>query len=304
MSKEAAAGGQREKGPIIWGDLDQKALDDAYDQSVYAPNQKLVQHRRDINSRRARVSLGEPVRYKYGSSEIEGLDVYRTSVPRAPIAVFIHGGAWRNGASWQFATPAEMFVGAGVHYVVLDFTNVDAAGGDLMPMAEQVRRAVAWVYRNAKEIGGDPEQLYLIGHSSGAHLTGCACITDWARSHDLPSRVVAGAVLCSGMYDLRPVRLSKRSAYVKFTDQMVSELSAIDHIDRITMPLVVAHGTEETPEFQRQSQALARAVEAAGKPVELIVAEGYNHFEIIETLANPYGLLGRAALRLMGLGPL
>ena len=65
--------------------------------------------------------------------------------------------------------------------------------------------------------------------------------------------------------------------------------------------MVLAHGTYETPEFQRQTREFAAALEAAGKPVTLIVAEGYNHFELPETLANPYGILGRAALKLMGL---
>jgi arylformamidase len=65
--------------------------------------------------------------------------------------------------------------------------------------------------------------------------------------------------------------------------------------------LVVAYGTFETPEFQRQSCDFAAAVTAAGKRVELLVGEGYNHFELYETLANPYGLLGRAALQQMSL---
>ena len=64
---------------------------------------------------------------------------------------------------------------------------------------------------------------------------------------------------------------------------------------------MLAYGTFETPEFQRQTREFHAAVAAAGKPVELIVARGYNHFEIFETLANPYGVLGRAALKLMGL---
>ena len=54
-----------------------------------------------------------------------------------------------------------MFVNAGAHFVVLDFVNVDDTGGDLLPMADQVRRAVAWVYKNAKSFGGDPNRLYL-----------------------------------------------------------------------------------------------------------------------------------------------
>ena len=64
--------------------------------------------------------------------------------------------AW--GLAKNFAFPAELFVHAGAHYVVPDFINVQEAGGSLMPMAEQVRRAVAWVYRNARSFGGDPDR--------------------------------------------------------------------------------------------------------------------------------------------------
>ncbi len=61
------------------------------------------------------------------------------------------------------------------------------------------------------------------------------------------------------------------------------------HLDRLHTPLVLTYGTYETPEFQRQTRDFAAAVKAAGKPVELLVGEGYNHFEMLETLANPYG---------------
>jgi arylformamidase len=103
------------------------------------------------------------------------------------------------------------------------------------------------------------------------------------------------------MYDLAPVRLSKRSKYVAFTDEMEEKLSTQRHLDRINCPVVLAYGTYETPEFQRQTREFAAAMKAAGKAVTLLVGEGYNHFEIPETMANPYGLLGRAVLELMGL---
>ena len=57
----------------------------------------------------------------------------------------------------EFTYLAEPFVHAGAHFVVLDFINVDDAGGSLFPMVEQVRRAVGWVYRNADKFGGDPQ---------------------------------------------------------------------------------------------------------------------------------------------------
>ncbi len=291
----------RAKGPIVWLDMDQAELDAAYDQGVYAANRAQVVERYASNSEAVRARLGAPQRHAYGPTPIEALDVYVTKRPNAPINIFIHGGAWRGGLARDFGYAAELFVHAGAHHVVLDFINVIESGGSLMPMAEQARRAVAWVRRNARSFGGDPERIYVSGHSSGAHLAGVVLTTDWRKEFDLPSDTVKGGLLCSGLFDLKPVRLSARSSYVKFTDEMEQALSSQRHLDKLTAPVIVAYGTLETPEFQRQSRDFAAAVKAAGKPVQLLVAEGYNHFEIPETLANPYGFLGRAVLEQMKL---
>lgn len=291
----------RVKGPRVWLDMDQAELDDAYDQSVYAPNQRQVTGRYVTNSAAVRARLGAPRRLAYGPTPIEGLDLYATRRSNAPINIFVHGGAWRVGAAKDYAFPAELFVNAGAHFVVLDFAPLQELNGDLRPMANQVRRAIAWVHRNAGSFGGDPERIYLSGHSSGAHLAGVALITDWRKDFDVPANIVKGGLCCSGMFDLKPVRLSARSSYVKFTDEIEDAMSAQRHLDRLNAPLILAHGTFETPEFQRQSRDFAQAAKAAGKPVQLLVAQGYNHFEIIETLASPYGLLGRAVLEQMKL---
>jgi arylformamidase len=298
MQQTAAA---RTKGPLVWLDMDQKALDDAYDQLVYAPNRDQVHERNVFNSERVRARLGTPKRLAYGPTPVEQLDLFATDKPKAPINVFIHGGAWRQRWAKDYAFLAEMFVRAGAHCVLLDFAGVEATKGDLMPMADQVRRGVAWVYRNASSFGGDPDRLYVSGQSSGAHLAGCVVTTDWEEDYGVPNTIVKGALLCSGMYDLEPVRLSKRSEYVAFTDEVEEKLSAQRRLDRLNCPLIVAYGTYETPEFQRQSRDFAAAVKAAGKPVTLLVGSGYNHFEMAEMIGNPLSLLGSAVLEQMGL---
>jgi arylformamidase len=300
------------QGPLVWRDMDQKALDDAYDQDVYAPNRPLIVARRIAASERTRAILGPPQRVAYGPSEYEGLDIFHAtpSLPSsasgdgkgggAPINVFVHGGAWRRNKAADYALQAEPLVHAGAHAVIIDFINVEQAGGDLFPMYEQVRRALAWIWRNAESFGGDRERFYISAHSSGSHLAACF-LTDGWREEDLPKNFCKGALLLSGMYELEPVRRSKRSSYVKFTDAMVEKLSSQRRLDGLHTPLVLAYGTCETPEFQRQTQDFFAAVAAAGKSAELIVGEAYNHFELLETLANPYGLTGRAMLRQMKL---
>jgi arylformamidase len=308
---QQAATVQRAKGPLVWLDMDQKALDDAYDQMVYAPNRDQVHKRNMFNSDRVRARLGQPKRLKYGPTEIEALDLFPTPLPYpppqagegregAPINVFIHGGAWRQRSVKDYAFLAEMIVRAGAHWVGLDFAGVEGTKGDLLPMADQVRRGVAWVYSNAKSFGGDPNRIYLSAHSSGAHLGGNVVTTDW-KQYGVPQDIIKGAMLGSGMYDLKPVRLSKRSEYVAFTDEVEEKLSSQRHLDRLHCPLIVAHGTYETPEFQRQARDFAAAVKAAGKAVTLLVGEGYNHFEMAEMIGNPLSLLGSAVLEQMKL---
>ena len=294
--KEAAT-----KGPLVWLDMDQQEIDDAYDQAVWAPNREHVATRRRLASERTIARIGPAERVAYGPTEIEQLDIYKTRRANAPIMIFIHGGAWKSGAAKDSTYMAEMYLAAGANFVIPDFVSVENAGGSLMTMADQVRRAVAWVYKNAASFGGDPNRLYLSGHSSGGHLGGCVVVTDWQKDFGLPPDILKGALLVSGMYDLKPVRLSKRSSYVKFDDGTEQALSALRHLDKIHTPLIIAHGSLESPEFQRQSREFAAAVKAAGKPVEFFVGEGFNHFDMQETMGNPFGLGGRAALEMMKL---
>lgn len=288
------------KGPPVFLDYTQAELDAAYDQAAYMPHIQQLRDRWHSNSARVRARIGKPLRRRYGTSAIEELDIFRTDAP-APVFVFIHGGAWRSGSASQYSAPAEMFVRAGAHYVAPDFTTVQDAGGSLFAMEEQVCRAIAWVYNNAASFGGDPERIYVGGHSSGAHLAAVALTTDWQRDHDLPPDLIKGGLCGSGIYDLYPVSLSHRSSYVRFTDEMIERLSPLRHIARLNAPVIVAYGTDETPEFQRQARDFAAALRDAGKQVELLVGEHYSHLDLPETLCDPYGLLGAAVLDQMGL---
>ena len=285
---------QQAKGPKVFLDYNQAELDAAYNQASYAPNMVQLEARSLSNSELIRARLGAPMRVAYGPSEIERLDIYRAKSDKAPVQIFIHGGAWRNSSARSSAFPAEMFIAAGVHYIAADFVAVQNAGGSLNVMADQVRRAIAWVRENAASFGGDPERLYLSAHSSGAHL-GATALTM------LPRGTVQDALLVSGMYDLKGPRLSSRRDYVKFDDATEEALSPQRHIDKISTPLIVAYASLDTPEFRRQSVEFAAALKVAGRPVELIRGDNYNHFEFIETLGNPYGQLGHAALAQMRL---
>jgi arylformamidase len=287
-----------DKGPTVFLDYDQIELDAAYDQAVYAPQREEIIGRLTALSDTTRTRLGTPERHTYGPTPPEHLDIYRAPGDRAPVFMFVHGGAWKTADAHRNAFVAELFVRAGVHCVLLEFTGVETVDGNLRMVHEQVCRGIGWVIEHCGSFGGDPQRLFVGGHSSGAHLAGAA-VARGLRDLGMAAESIKGALLCSGMYELSPVRLSKRSGYVHFDDALVDDLSTIRHLKSISAPIVLAYGTQETPEFQRQTREFYDAMIANGKDARLIVAQGYNHFDIVETLGNPYGLLGRAALQMI-----
>jgi arylformamidase len=126
----------------------------------YSPLQSQIIRRQATNSELARTRLGTPLREAYGPTALEKLDIHRTARPNAPIFVFIHGGAWLGGEAKNYAYAAEMLVNAGAHFIALDFIAIEPARGDLRVMADQVRRAVAWVYKNAASLAATRTALY------------------------------------------------------------------------------------------------------------------------------------------------
>jgi arylformamidase len=284
----------------VFRDYDQAELDRQYDQRAWAPNAIELINRYGADSAAVRQRIGEPETYDYGDTRAESLELFRTHRAPAPIHVFIHGGAWRLLSARDSAFPAETFTRAGAHYVALDFALLPAVGLD--QMVDQVRSAVAWLYRHADQVGGDRNRIFVSGHSSGAHLAAAVATTDWKSGFGLPQDVVKGVLCCSGIYDLEPVRLSSRNDYVQLDEALVETLSPIRHVANLRCPVAIGVGAGESDEFKRQARAFATVVDRHGTPVEWFEGAGLNHFEIVTTLASPAGLLGRIALHQMKLG--
>jgi arylformamidase len=257
----------------VFRDYTQGELDRQYEQRSFAPNADEIIRRYGAASDAVRSKFGEPDTLAYGRSEAEALDLYGGRRDR--IVAFVHGGAWTRMSKRPSAFAAGTFLDAGASYVALGFGLLPSI--TLPEMVAQVCRALEFLREELK-----PKKLVLIGHSSGAHLSACA-LTRGSR--------VDAALLVSGVYDLEPVRLSSRNAYVRLDEGLEREYSPIRHIKRIACPVTVACGEKEGPEFFRQSSELAE-----GLSTPLLVGKGLNHFEMVETFADPRSALARSAL--------
>ena len=259
----------------VFGDYDQAALDAQYEQRVWAPQMDDVIRRYAATSDAARSRMGEPATHSYGPGAAEMLDVY--GVSRGKAFIFVHGGAWRRESRRESAFAAEAIVRAGAIYVALGFAPLPAA--TLPEMVSQLCRGIEWVRRNLND------RIVLCGHSSGGHLAACAL-----------TRIepVENALVVSGIYDLLPVRLSARNAYLRLDQQLEHEYSPIRHLGRIRCPVTVAWAEKDSAEFVRQSRDFAVALRAP-----TIVGEGLDHFQMTETLADSTSPLGRAAIAML-----
>ena len=212
-----------------------------------------------------------------GRRQPETLDIYGSG---KKAFVFVHGGAWRRQSSREQAFPAEPIIAAGAAYVALNFANLPAV--TLPEMAAQVCRGIEWVHDNLSK------EVVLCGHSSGGHLAACALDQTALREQGAGRlrhlRPPAGA----------PERAQRIRAPRRAPGARVFARSAT--CERIRCPVTVAWAREaKRAEFYRQSRGVRRRAGRARRSI----GKGLNHFEIVETLADPRSPLGRAALNML-----
>ncbi len=280
--------------PTPWRELTQARLDWAYDQTQHAPNLNEVLQACAAHSQAVQAGLqarGLHQRHAYGEHPDEALDWYRPAQPSGVLVFFVHGGAWRRGRAQDYTLGSDWLTAAGCHVVVPDFSAVTDRAGQLGVLADQLRRALAWVAQHAPAHGADAQRVVLVGHSSGAHLAATLATTDVATR---PAGLrVRGLLSCSGMYDLEPVSHSARSSYVQFTPEVVQDLSPIRHIPRIAHPVRLLIGENESPEFIRQGVDFNAALQAQAMDSTLHMGAGLNHLEILQSLARPEGFFAQ-----------
>jgi arylformamidase len=271
----------------------QAELDRNYDQRGWISNAEEMVARYSSRSEATRKALAQKRTVAYGSGADEVLDIFTTGRAGAPTLVFIHGGAWRNFTKDDFSFVAEALVPAGVNVIVFNLSKLP--GMRLPEVITQARSALAWVWQHARDLGLDPDKLYLFGHSSGAHLAAMVMLADWSR-FGLPRDAIKGAAFVSGTYDLKPMLLSARGSYIKVSDAEEQEFSPIRHADRVPCTVLLFYADNDTDEFKRHTRDFAAAVKKAGRLSDLTLVPGKNHFEIIELVAEPASDLHRALL--------
>jgi acetyl esterase/lipase len=164
---------------------------------------------------------------KYGDHAKQALDLYLPpGASGAPVLLFIHGGGFREGDRAQYGYIAAPFAARGIVTAVTSYRLTPEFTYPSQP--DDIRRAIAWLWKNVRSHGGDPARLFVGGHSAGAILSADVGLrTGWMSAQGLPGDVIKGLVPVSGGYDL--TSLPSVNNYVPDAARR-AEASPINHV--------------------------------------------------------------------------
>lgn len=283
----------------VYRSWNQQELDQQYNNRAAAPDFAVQTARYRAMTDSAKQAFDCVENLSYGPAPEECLDLYGPRSTGAPVLVFVHGGAWQMLDKDDSGFPAHALVPAGAMVASLNFGHVPVASLD--KMVDQVRRAVAWLWKNVADHGGDPHRIFLAGHSSGAHLVSQCLTADWPSDYACPADAIKGAMFVSGLGDLEPVRLSYRNALLHLQAQDVARLSLVKQQPTVRCPLIVAYADGDTAEFRRQTREVGNYWQDQGLPTHELAISDRCHYQIVLDLIDADSVLFRALARLMAL---
>lgn len=240
----------------------------------------------------------------YGDSPRQSIDLYLPETgSNWPLHLYIHGGYWQaldkrdNGHLCEAPRQAGIAIAA-VNYDLCPDVS-------LTEIVAQIRNAVAVLHAEGPVHGCDMNRFTVSGHSAGGHLAAIVAATDWqAFDASLPSDLVKGVVMISGLFELEPLRKTALNRALRLTDAEVEGLSPVDWAPRCSGPLVAIVGGDESDEFKRQSQNLGAVWRAAGANLRVVEADGCNHFTVVEALNDTGSVVFQETCRIAQCGAL
>lgn len=230
----------------------------------------------------------------YADGPRRTLDVYvpKTRAPgtKAPVVVFFYGGSWRFGDKADYRFVADALTSKGIVAVIADYRLFPEVA--YPALLDDPAAAVAWTVREIARFGGDPDRIFVAGHSAGAY--DAAMVAYDARQlarHGLTPRTLRGFVGLAGPYDFLPI-VDPGVKDVFHWPDTPADSQPIAHVDRDSIPaLLIAARHDTFVDPQQNTAAMAAALKAAGVDVTVAIHGGVDHVTLIGAMARPLRFL-------------
>jgi arylformamidase len=250
-------------------------------------------------SEQARRELDVELDVPYGDDRMETMDIFRPAGDAKAVLMFIHGGYWRSLDKSHHSFVAPPFLNAGAAVAAINYSLCPAVRVE--DIVSQCLKAMAWLYRNAAEVGAPRNRIFVAGHSAGGHLAAMCMAAQWTRySRGLPERVVQGGLSVSGIYDLAPIaRTPSINMDLHLTEADALKLSPACMPAPAKIEFNIAVGGRELGGFKEQHALIAS--QWSSVIARDIPCPDDDHFTILNSFANSETELGKAALGMMSL---
>lgn len=244
----------------------------------------------------ALVNLSSPNWQQKRHSDIEfhrsgslRLDVYTPANPTgaSPVIVFFYGGSWQRGSKESYRFAASQLTRAGFVVVIPDYRLFPEA---VFPeFVHDGAEAVSWAMANAEQYGGDPQSVFLMGHSAGAQIAALLHYDERYLSCSAAAHAPAGLIGLSGPYDFLPLKSATLRAV--FPEPFRADSQPVNFSHGNAAPALLLHGNKDVTVHMKNSKRLAQRVSSQGGTAQTIVYEGRGHAGLLLALARPFSAL-------------
>jgi len=278
----------------IYKKYDQQHLDLQYNNRFHVPDFEDHLKRWESLSRLAEKKYRVIKDIPYGNELRECLDIFPSPQKGSKVLVFIHGGYWQKFDKSSFHFISGTFTDYGITTVVINYPLVPSVSID--QVVQSCRKAVDWIHKNIAQWNGDPDQLYIAGHSAGAHLAAMLMAKEKMQNDQT---FIRGVCAISGLFDLIPIQLSNINEVLQMDKEAANRNSPVLKDPFEFCHLLIAVGAEETDEFKDQSRKLNNNWKNKNISVELLEIPELNHFSILSSIGDPISLLHKSMRKMI-----
>lgn len=283
---------------LLYKHHDQESLNRQFNNRLHVADFANYFKRWEKLSRETESSAPCILNISYGILPREKLDIYPSACSQSKTLIFIHGGYWHMLDKNLFSFIVNSYKSYGITTILINYPLSPHSSLDQIVLS--CRQAMNWIYNNISSFHGDPQKLYVAGHSAGGHLAAMLVATDWQSiNSQLPVNLVKGACLMSGIFNLLPVHLSYLNSVLQWDDNTCFRNSPVNTKPLNKCRVIIAVGENETSEFKGQAHQLTDAWIDKGSNLQQLTLKDTNHFSIVDSFVDASSTLHTSVLELL-----